>query len=152
MEFLSNLHPVVIHFPVALLFTYGIIDIIGIVFHRQFLLKTALLLLILAVISAFLGVLTGNQAAAAFSSWTDKSLQVLNRHQTYASVVMWLSTAFLVLRIFLVVKKKFNGWIKYVFIVFALVLIFLLFKTGENGWEMVKKYGVGTDLKIEEIK
>lgn len=150
MEFFADLHPKVIHFPIALLFTYAILDILGIILKKEFLLKTAFLLLSLGVVSAFIAVITGNQAAEAFPDWETGSIEVLNMHQTFASIIMWGSTLFLILRTALVAKKKFSGWIRYLFLLFSLSLFFLIYKTGEYGWEMVTKYGIGTDYRNEK--
>ncbi|MCW9094984.1 MAG: hypothetical protein OQJ74_03985, partial [Ignavibacteriaceae bacterium] len=59
---------------------------------------------------------------------------------------LWGSLIICALRIFFTVKKKFNGLIKYLFILFAIVIIFLVYETGIHGGDLVKKFGVGTEL------
>jgi uncharacterized membrane protein len=39
-----------------------------------------------------------------------------------------------------------NGSIKYLFVLFALILIFLVYETGNYGGDLVKKFGVGTEV------
>ncbi len=46
MDFLAELHPKVVHFPIALLLTYAILELVGIVFKKEFYQKTAHLLLL----------------------------------------------------------------------------------------------------------
>ena len=70
-NFLAEIHPKVVHFPVALLTTYSILEIIGIIFNKEFVTKSALLVLCLGVVTALIAVLTGNQAATNFIHWTD---------------------------------------------------------------------------------
>lgn len=149
-NFLAEIHPKVVHFPVALLTTYSILEIIGIVFNKEFITKSALLVLCLGVVTSLFAVLTGNQAAANFVYWTDDSLALLNDHQTSATYLLWSSAIICGLRIFAVVKKKFVGLIKYVFTVFAIVILFIVFKTGSYGGDLVKKYGIGTDVYQNE--
>ncbi len=149
-NFLAEIHPKVVHFPVALLTTYSILEIIGIVFNKEFITKSALLVLCLGVVTSLFAVLTGNQAAANFVYWTDDSLALLNNHQTSATYLLWSSAIICGLRIFAVVKKKFVGLIKYVFAVFAIVILFIVFKTGSYGGDLVKKYGIGTDVYQNE--
>ena len=72
-NFLAEIHPKVVHFPIALLTTYSILEIIGIIFNKEFITKSALLILCLGVVTAFIAVLTGNQAATNFLYWTDDS-------------------------------------------------------------------------------
>jgi uncharacterized membrane protein len=145
-NFLAEIHPKVVHFPVALLTTYSILEIAGIVFNKEFLTKSALLVLCLGVVTSLLAVLTGNQAANDFVYWTDESSALLNKHQTYATFLLWISAIVCGLRIFAVTRKKFVGLIKYVFLVFAIVILFLVSQTGLYGGDLVKKYGIGTDI------
>lgn len=145
-SFLADIHPKVVHFPIALLTTYSLLEIVGIVFKEEFISKSALLILCLGVVTAFFAVLTGNQAASDFGFWNEKSNSLLNEHQTYATYLLWFSAIICGLRIFVVLKKKFTGIIKYIFILFALIIIFLVYETGMRGGDLVKKFGIGTDV------
>ena len=149
-NFLAEIHTKVVHFPVALLATYSILEIIGIVLKNEFLSKTALLILCIGVVTALLAILTGNSAADNFLYWNNESSSLLLNHQNYATYLAWFSALFCSLRIYLVVKKKFVGLKKYVFFVFALLILFLVYKTGTYGGDLVKKYGIGTDLYQNE--
>lgn len=152
-NFLADIHPKVVHFPIALLTTYSILEVIGIIFRKEFITKSALLVLCLGVVTAFLAVLTGNQAATNFLFWTDDSLALLNNHQTSATYLLWVSAIVCALRIYVVIKKKFVGWIKYIFLVFAILILFIVYRTGIYGGDLVKKYGVGTDIyQNEEVE
>jgi len=145
-NFLAEIHTKVVHFPIALLVTYSLLEIVGIVFKKDFITKSALLILCLGVITAFLAVLTGNQASGNFNFWNNESSALLIEHQTFATYLLWGSLIICALRIFFTVKKKFNGLIKYLFILFAIVIIFLVYETGTHGGDLVKKFGVGTEL------
>ena len=145
-SFLAGIHTKIVHFPIALLVTYSFLEIVGITFNKEFITKSALLILCLGIITAFFAVLTGNQAANNFNLWNSESSALLIEHQTFATYLLWGSLIVCALRIFLTVKKKFNGPIKYLFILFAIVIIFLVYETGIHGGDLVKKYGVGTDL------
>lgn len=149
-NFLAEIHPKVVHFPVALLTTYAILEIIGIIFNKEFISKSALLVLCIGVVTALIAVLTGNQAATNFIHWTEGSTALLNNHQTGATYLLWVSAIVCGLRIFAAMKKKFVGWIKYVFVVFAIVILFIVYKTGSYGGDLVKKYGIGTDFYQNE--
>lgn len=151
-NFLAEIHPNVVHFPVALLTTYSILEITGIIFNKEFIAKSALLVLCLGVVTALIAVLTGNQAATNFIHWTDGSTALLNNHQAGATYLLWVSSIVCGFRIFAAIKKKFVGWIKYVFVVFAIVILFIVYKTGSYGGDLVKKYGIGTDFYQNEAE
>ena len=145
-NFLSEIHTKVVHFPIALLATYSILEVIGISFKKEFITKSALLILCLGVVTSVFAVLTGNQAATDFLFWTDQSKALLSNHQSYATILLWLSAIVCGLRVFVVIKKRFVGLTKYIFVIFAIVILFLVFKTGTYGGDLVKKYGIGTDV------
>jgi uncharacterized membrane protein len=142
----AGIHPKVVHFPVALFTTYSVLEIIGIAFNKEFISKSALLILCLGVMTAFFAVLTGNQAATEFGFWNEKSSVLLNEHQNYATYLLWFSVLICGFRIFVVLKKKFIGFTKYVFILFACIILFLVYQTGIHGGDLVKKYGIGTNV------
>jgi uncharacterized membrane protein len=144
--FLAEIHPKVVHFPVALLTVYSLLEIYGIVFKKDFISKSALLILCLGVVAAFFAVLTGNQAADEFNFVNEASRALFSEHQNYATYLLWFSVILCGLRIFVVLKKKFDGLTKYIFIIFALLMIFFVYQTGMIGGELVKKYRVGTEV------
>jgi uncharacterized membrane protein len=145
-NFLAEIHTKVVHFPIALLVTYSFLEIVGITFNKEFITKSALLILCLGIISAFFAVLTGYQAADDFSLWNNESKLLLNEHQTYATYLLWGTILLCALRIYVTLKKKFKGAVKYLFILFSIAIIFLVYETGTHGGDLVKKYGVGTEL------
>ena len=62
MEFLAELHPRIIHFPIAFFILYFLFETTGILLKKEYLLKSAFIVLILGVFFSLLSVLTGNQA------------------------------------------------------------------------------------------
>ena len=148
MEFLAELHPKVVHFPISLLLTYVVLELIGIVFRREFYQKAAHLLLFLGVIGAFFAVLTGNQAHTAYEYWNDSSSELFNAHQTFANLTVWYFTGMLVFRTYLVIKKKFSSFYKYIILVLALFGCYFIYQTAEYGGDLIKKFGVGTELNF----
>ena len=145
-SFLASIHTKVVHFPIALLTTYSVLEIFGLIFNKEFLSKCALLILCLGVITSVFAALTGNQASAEFNFWNDASRNLLNEHQTYATYLLWFSVIVCILRIYFTIRKKLKGIPEYLFILFAAIIIFLVYQTGIRGGDLVKKFGVGTDL------
>ncbi len=152
MEFLADIHTKAVHFPIALLITYSLLEIIGLIFNKKLFTQTAFVVLITGIIAIFIAVLTGNQAFEAYQHWDEASSNIFNSHQFYANITTWYFVFMVVLRTFLVVKKKFNGVIKYLFILFAVIGIFFIYKTAEYGGELINKFGVGTEYKNEQMQ
>ena len=152
MEFLADIHTKAVHFPIALLITYSFLEIIGIIFKKKLFTQSAFVVLITGIIGIFFSVLTGNQAFEAYQYWDETSSNIFNSHQFYANFTTWFFVFITALRIFLVVKKKFNGVIKYLFILFAVIGIFFIYKTAVYGGELINKFGVGTEYKNEQMR
>ncbi len=148
MEFLAELHPKIIHFPIAILVLYSFMEITGILIKNIFLQKTAHLLLAIGVLTAVGAVLTGNQAAEVAKNNTGlldvKSL--VENHETYATITLWYFFAVLIFRTYLSIKKKFSGILKYLFIPIVIIGCYLIYETGEYGGELVYKYGIGSQV------
>jgi len=154
MEFLSHLHPRIVHYPIALFVIYALFEIIGILFKKDFFSKAAFLILFLGLVGAIAAVLTGNSAADAVQQLNKVRalipVEAVSDHVDYANFTLWYFAGILVLRTFVVLNKKFIGGVKYLFIALSLIGVFLVYKTGELGGRLVYKYGAGTDvMKIE---
>jgi len=139
-------HPYIVHFPIALLVTYSVLELAGIIFKNEFISKSALLILCFGLVSALAAVFTGNLASEQFNNWTEESKALMTEHQSFATYLTWFVFILGGFRIYLVIKKKFIGVMKYLFIVLALIVILLVYETGIRGGNLVKKFGVGTEL------
>jgi len=149
-------HPRFVHFPIALLLTYILLEIIGIVFKKDFFSKSAHLILFLGVLAALAAVLTGNMAEEAAELLEEKGAIIpfgsISEHENWATITVWYFGALLVLRTFLAIRKKFTGFFQYIFVVLALAGAYFIYQTGEHGASLVYKHGVGTELKEAEIE
>ncbi len=156
MEFLSQLHPQIVHFPIAFMVVYALLEITGIISGKEFFQKAAYLFLFLGVLTAVAAVLTGNQAAEIASKWKDKGAviptKLISEHEEYATITLWYFTGLLVLRTVLFLKKKFRGILRYLFILLAVIGLYFVYQTGYHGGRLVYDHGVGTELKKDEIK
>ncbi len=152
MEFLASLHPKMVHFPIALLFAFCFLEITGIIFKRESFTKAASIILVLGLIGAVAAVLTGNQADEFAEMLFDKDINIplgkISVHESYATYTLWYFTALFFLRLFLILKKKFSGIIRYSFVLLAIIGSILIFFTGLKGGELVYKHGIGTEIIV----
>ena len=150
MEALAELHPFFVHFPIALFLFYALVETWGAFSKKEYFGNSALILLLLVVITSVLAALTGNQAEAIISEFVESNTSIpkelIEQHETFATLSIWYFILLLGLRFYFVVKKKFEGKIKYIFIVLAIIGCGLILVTGKLGGDLVFKYGVGTPL------
>lgn len=144
MEFLAYLHPKIVHFPIAFLLMYPLMELLALVTKKEFYSKAASLFLIIGTLGAFFAVFTGNQAFSVIKNWGKDSLDIFNSHQTFANITMWFFTGLLVLRIYLTIKKKINQ--KTIIILFLLSLLgcYFVYQTGNYGGKLA-------EAKIREL-
>lgn len=133
MEFLAELHQKIIHFPIALLFIYPFVELVSMFYKKELFSSISLIILILGVISSLLAVLTGNQALNSIDKMNKELFDLADTHYSYANIVVWLFTAILFLRIYLQIKKKFEGKWKIILILFAFAGCYFIIQTGEYG-------------------
>ena len=145
MDLLSLLHPKIVHFPIAFLLVYLVLELIGAIFKKDFYSKAAHLFLFFGVLGALAATFTGDQAVDAFEGWNKSSHAVLRDHHNYATITTWFFTALLVLRTIVVLRKKFTTPFKFGFVLFAVIGTYFIVLTGDLGGKMVYIHGVGTE-------
>jgi uncharacterized membrane protein len=150
MEFLADLHPKIIHFPIAFFILYSLFETASVIFKKEFLSKSAFIILILGVVFSLLAVLTGNQAHELVKKIQIEAMlyeSIIAKHELYATITLWYFTSLLFFRVYFLVKKKFIGKIVYVFVLLGLLGIYFIYMTGLLGGELVFKYGIGIKLQ-----
>lgn len=159
-EFLSSLHPKMVHFPIALLFTAGVLELVKLFFPNKTISNTSLLLLAIGVLSSIAALITGEQAAlqarelmAHGTPAYNLYLSEIEKHEDAATLVVWVFTLLLILRGWLFIKtdiRKQKVKSAVVLKVLSLLLLFtgfyFLYMAGEHGGRLVYKHGIGTKL------
>ncbi len=151
METLASFHPKVVHFAIALLLTYVLFEFLFLILKKDFLNKSATLILFLGVLGALSSILTGNQAfhyaENLFDNYDVKiPLGLIDEHEEYATITLFWFLGILVLRFLLNIKNLFKGWLQITVLLLALVGVYWVYETGEHGGELVYKHGVGTKV------
>ena len=157
MEFLPdwapNLHPAIVHFPIALLFAAGLIDFLGLVFprHRHWH-TTAVTLFVLGALGAGAAYFTGDRAADALV--IPKAAEpTLTEHADLALWTLWFFGIYAVLRLLaLRFIREPKPAISGLLFVAGLGGLILVFETGEHGAQMVFKHGVGVQAVPHEAE
>ncbi len=151
MEFLAGLHPLVIHFPIALLMAYSVFVFLSF-WNSDRYFPAALIILLMGVLGGIFSVLSGNQAAELFRRENFLISPIIQNaiedHEFFATVTLWLYIFLLAVSFFLYVKHLLDN--KKILLLFILSLIGcgLIYTTANIGGELVFDHGVGVDLLI----
>lgn len=149
MEFLSDLHPLVVHFPIAFFSLYVLIELVNFFLANQNVTHFSLLVLFLGVIGGIFSVLTGNMEYQEIMNLKDLSsshLYAIEQHEYYASITVWYFFAILVYQIYLFVKKSKKSFNKYLLLIVSLFGAYLIYKSASLGGVLVYEFGIGTEL------
>ena len=150
MEFLSWLHPRIVHFPIAFFILYFILETTGTIIKKDAYTKTAIFVLVLGLLTALVAVLTGNQANESIKhligSGNSSINQLINQHEDYASMSLWYFTGLFFLKMYLIIKKRFTERYKYLLILLGLIGCVLIILAGYFGGALVFEHGIGTKL------
>ncbi len=150
-----NMHPLVIHFPIALLFAAVLFDFWGLVKRdATWATKAALLLFVLGAIAAIVAVITGHEAAEGLfhAGLLPKSAGAdLHAHAELGEDTAWFFGIYVVIRLIL------TWWGKMSQLSFAVVAflvgfggLFLVYETAEHGGKMVYDHNLGTMMLKEQ--
>lgn len=149
-EWAPNVHPLIVHFPIALLIFALVFDLFALIFRNvNWLRYAAGSLYILGAMAALVTFFTGKQAADIVNV-PAMARHTLSEHADWAHFTVWFFGIYGVIRLFFLSKKLSQKWV----VAFVLFLIgaggmFLLFETGEHGAELVFRYGVGVKAAEE---
>lgn len=144
---LNHLHPMIVHFPIALLIVGFIADAAGIIFKKEFYSKAGFYLLILGTLGVVAAYFSGNFAGEGVteSGALGKALDV---HKEAAELSLWLMTGVAVIRIALVLLKKYTGVYKWAAFVLFFAGVLSIARTGYYGGELVYKHAAGVTIDL----
>ncbi len=139
---LNHLHPMLVHFPVALLAVGFLADVFSLFFSKKepCLSKLGFYLMILGTLGAVAAFLSGEFFT---QEMTGAAGELKEKHEVIAKVTMYVMIAASVLRIFAVAFRKDKGWLKWlVFVLFAVGAVCVGY-TGFLGGTLVYNHMIG---------
>ncbi len=144
---LTHVHPMIVHFPIALLIVGFLTDLASMFMKQDFFKQTGFYLLILGALGTVATLLSGEQAGSGLAGQGVLG-QAIERHEAAAELALWLVSITALFRIALVLLKKYTG----VFQIAALVLFFLsvgaIARTGYYGGKLVYEHAAGVEFNL----
>ncbi len=157
-DWIPNIHPFIVHFPVALLVIAVLFDAARLLFKEQeWLHKAVLALYSTGTLGAIAAFWSGRQAAETVSV-TGDAIPVVTSHEDWALYTLIYFLVFTVIRFATLWKDLEKGFVLPLLIVFAVGGTGMLWYTGERGAELVYKHGVAVGeidrlgQQIEELE
>jgi len=150
-----NMHPLLIHFPIAFLFAAVLFDFLGLIKRdATWLSKAALLLFVFGALGAIAAVWSGQAAAEGLhqAGLLPKSAGAdLHEHAELGEDTAWFFGIYAVVRLIL------TWWGKMSQLSFAVIAflvgfggLYLVYETAENGGKMVYDHNLGTQMMKEQ--
>lgn len=134
----SEFHPMLVHFPIALLLLGLIADLASLIFKKEACLsKAGFYLLITGTLAAIPTVLTGILFTAAL---TGDAGALKEKHETFALTTLGLAVITSVFRIYIVSSRKEASGLKWIALALYLLTAACVSVTGFLGGTLVYRY------------
>lgn len=134
------LHPILVHFPIALLCVSVLFDLIGATLSRDSFHEGALWLLGLGLMGGIAAAIVGGMAEeAAEKAGIAESL--IETHETWAQITLGIMALLLLSRLLL--RNRFSTRTLAAYLVVATMGLIALVATGHTGGDLVYKHGAG---------
>ena len=104
----THIHPMIVHFPIALLIVGFLADAAGIFLKKEFFSKAGFYLLIFGTLGVAAAYLSGNIAGDGITE-AGSLKQALETHESAAELSLWLMIWTALVRIALQLTKKYVG-------------------------------------------
>ncbi len=134
------LHPMLVHFPIALFITALLLEILSLLLKNKDFHQSAIYLYVFAAILSPVVVRTGLDEAA---EWHLVNHPVLNLHQRFALTTMWIAVGSL--PFLYLIYLKFTKFFRVAFVITLIMLVTFVSLTAYNGGRLVYEYGVGVE-------
>ena len=120
----SHLHPMIVHFPIALLITGFLFEVAGLIINKEFFSKAGFYLLVLGSAGVLAAYFSGQNAGSGIEE-AGPLKDALELHEDAALLSAILSGVALAMRVGLVFYKKYQGTLKYVSVFLFLAAVLL---------------------------
>jgi len=137
---LQNIHPLVVHFPIALLFVAALLYFLGVALGKESTTWAALLMLVLGALAAVLSAATGLYASAGVMVAPSVRDALLNHHRNLMVAVTVLTGA---LTIWALLARPLPQRGRWAFLLGLIAVCVLIARGADYGGRLVYDYNAG---------
>ena len=151
-EWAPNVHPMIVHFPIALLIIALLFDLAALFFKNQnWLPKSAAILYIVGTLFVIAAFLSGRQAADSVNV-PALANPTLGNHADWGLITLWFFSIYGLIRLLLLWTDISEKWVVSLiaFLIGAAGMV-VLYQTADRGAELVYRHGIGV-LAVEEAR
>jgi uncharacterized membrane protein len=141
---LPPLHPIVVHFPVALIISAFALDLLGMIFKSRRIRAAAFPVLALAVLGTVAAAGAGYLAESQLKVKPDEMIKLIEIHETLALVTLGAVIVALIFKALAEYRKNLEGILGQIAFIAMLAATIMVGATGYFGGEMVFKHGAGS--------
>lgn len=143
----THLHPMIVHFPIALLIIAFLADLAGITLKREFFSRMGLILMVLGTLGVVAAYLSGDFAADGLTEAGPLKLAIED-HEGAAVLTLWIMVITTIVRLGMVAFRKYSGMVRWIPLALFLVGVASMARTGYYGGELVFKHAAGVQLSF----
>jgi len=137
---MTNIHPMLVHFPIALVIVMFVLDLLGVLFKRDRLKQSAFILMWFALAGAAAAVISG--LIAEDISWHPIAVgEMLETHELMGFLTLGSMALLVVVR--LAFRKKIESGLSWLPVIIGGLAIVFIAYGGYLGGEMVFTHGAG---------
>ncbi len=147
MEILSQLHPPVVHFAVALIIVGVLFDTAGYFLKKDHLKHAGFWTIVFGMLAVWGAAFTGHQAEEIVEEAIKGTVayELLEKHEEIGEILPWIVTVLALLRSYLFFKPKNSLFL--VYILAGIITASIIGLQGRIGGKLVYEYGVGVKVK-----
>ena len=145
---IHNIHPLLVHFPIALLTVFFLVDFAGSAFKNSDLRRTAGWFLYLGTFGALLAVAAGLQAASTVPH-ASAAHEIMMQHRSYGITVASLAVLLSIWRI--LVRGHFGTLANLIHLGLAAITCIIMTLGADLGGLMVFKYGIASSATSTSV-
>lgn len=130
-----NLHPLIVHFPIALFLTSFLLDVVGVIFSKENFKRAGFYNLALAFLGALTAVYSGG-IAEHDAQKLGVAPHIIHSHENFAYISLWAIIGIFLFRT--IFAKTTIKKLRLLYLLVALAGVVLISLTGYYGGEIVK--------------